>query len=77
MKVTDLSKGPYCTHGRLQGSCEECAFTAAKKEGRVTGDLHPQTATAEPKRAEKDTLVPDSQVKNQFTLVKAGDVLPE
>ena len=76
MKATDLAKGPYCSHNRLEGSCEDCAFEAAKKEGRVSGELRPVVTTTEPKRAEKDTLVPDKQVKGQFTQVKAGDPLP-
>jgi hypothetical protein len=36
--MTDLT----CTHGRLQGSCEDCAYEAAKAAGHTLGGPPPE-----------------------------------
>jgi hypothetical protein len=45
-----------CTHGRLEGSCEDCAYEAAQAAGLPLGGPHPeQTRKAAEKAADGDT----------------------
>jgi hypothetical protein len=44
--MTDMT----CSHGRLLGSCEDCAYEAAKAAGLPLGGPHP----AETRKAAQD-----------------------
>jgi hypothetical protein len=45
-----------CKHGRLEGSCEDCAYETAQAAGLPLGGPHPeQTRKAAEKAVEGDT----------------------
>lgn len=48
-----------CKHGRLDGSCEDCAYEAAEAAGLPLGGPHPEkTRKAAEKAADGDAALP-------------------
>ncbi len=67
----------YCEHGRLETTCEDCAFMRGLERGRVSGKLRREEPAEDKRRkATEDTLVPHPLFSDRYTLVKAGDPLP-